>query len=882
MTVARPRRSLPEKMDDRVLPLEDVRAADAAIAGGKGANLADLMAAGFPVPPGFVIHAGHAPFETAGMAREIAGLSQDLSPAVLALRCADLRRRILEAEIPKPLADAIREAHARLMSLSGPDTTCVVRSSATAEDLPGASFAGQHGTYYYVDGARLLEMIRHCWASLWSPEAASYRRAHGIPHDSVRMAVVVQQMVRSDVSGVAFTANPVTGERGEVVIESSFGMGAAIVDGRVTPDRYVVARDFGLAVRERRIAQKRFMVPTRLAGPGAERLMAVPHERQRAESLTVEDARTVARWALRCEERFGAPQDVEWAMADGGFHLLQSRPITALGRPEGEGAGRGQWVLFKAIAENFTDPITPLTADLLSVLFGPGLRFIGGRLYIDLRVIAPFVPFRMSDEELARALYLSARSDAPPLRLSLRKLPVTLVGVALFYLAMGVLLARARGMPDGFLEAYRSLCLEVGGDPARDPVQALRRVTVLPALLDPLGHMAMLVNVSSLRFAPWMAALKHMLGRWIPGLPPDAVAVLCSGSEGVLSAEMGRAIWDLAREARREPVVRDTLLGHEPETALRRLGEEPAARAFVERLQAFLAVHGHRAIKEFEIRTARWEEDPAPVLGMVRNYLLVESDPGEHQRKAAEGRAKLETEVRRALGKGPLGSLRSRLIGLAARRARYYLKLRENSRFYHIMAIGMLRKRILAVEAELRGKGRLKCKDDVFFLKWSEVEALRGGRLEWTQVEERIRRRRLEHVRLAKIDPPRTIGVELRETPAPAPRVAGRLEGQSASPGRYTGVARVILDPSADLTLRPGEVLVAPYTDPAWTPLFLIAGAAVVEVGSYLSHAGTVAREYGLPCVVDVADCTRLIPTGARVDVDGGAGVVRILEAAGA
>jgi phosphoenolpyruvate synthase/pyruvate phosphate dikinase len=236
--------------------------------------------------------------------------------------------------------------------------------------------------------------------------------------------------------------------------------------------------------------------------------------------------------------------------------------------------------------------------------------------------------------------------------------------------------------------------------------------------------------------------------------------------------------------------------------------------------------------------------------------------------------------VRSRLGKRPLGWLRSRLIDLAARRARYYLKLRENSRFYHIMSIGMLRKRILAVEAELLREGRLKCKDDVFFLKWPEVAALRAKKLEWTQVEERIRQRRLDHVRLARIVPPRTIGIESRQGTPAAAAIAGQLQGQSASPGRYTGIARVILDPAADLTLRPGEVLVAPYTDPAWTPLFLLAGAAVVEVGSYLSHAGTVAREYGLPCVVDVADCTRLIATGARIEVDGGQGVVRILEEA--
>ena len=869
-------------MRDSVLPLQDVRAGDTAVAGGKGANLGDLISSGFPVPPGFVVlsHAGHAFFESVGVARDVAGLSHDLPPADLARRCSAIQKRIVDGEIPHLLADAILDAHAHLMTGSGSNGTCVVRSSATAEDLAGASFAGQHGTYYYVDGARLLEMVRHCWASLWSPEAASYRSTHGIPHDSVRMAVVVQQMVRSEVSGVAFTANPVTGDRSAVVIESSFGMGAAIVDGRVTPDRYVVARDAALSVRERRIAQKQFMVESHLAHAGGQRLVAVSHERQRAESLTPEDARSIARWALRCDERFEAPQDIEWAMAEGRFHLLQSRPITTLSRPKDEAPARGKWVLFKAVAENFTDPITPLTADLLSVLFAPGLRFIGGRLYINLRVISPFVPFAMSDEDLARALYLSGRGDAPPLRLSLRKLPLVLLGGLLSYLVGGVLLARARGMPDGFMESYRELCRTVGDDPSLDDVQALQRVTVLPSLLDPLGHMAMFVNLTSLRFAPWMTALAHMLRRWVPGLRPDAVAVLCAGSEGVLSAEMGRGIWELAREARREPAVREILLAHPPEEALGRLRADSAAGGFVLRLDAFLAVHGQRAIKEFEMRTARWHEDPTPVLGMVRNYLLIDdADPRERGRKAADERVELEAEVRRALGKGPLGLLRSRLVALAARRARYYLKLRENSRFYHIMSIGMTRKRIVALETELRRDGRLKCKDDVFFLKWNEVRALREGRLDWPQVEERIRQRRLEHSRLSRIDPPRTFGIELREAAA-APAVAGVLEGQPASPGRYTGVARVILDPSADLMLRPGEVLVAPYTDPAWTPLFLMAGAAVVEVGSYLSHAGTVAREYGLPCVVDVAECTRRIATGARVDVDGSAGVVRILGAA--
>lgn len=866
-------------MKGSVVRLAEVRAADGTSAGGKAANLGELAGHGFPVPPGFVVSAEacRAMFEGLALAREVEGLD-GAAKADLARRCAGLQRRIVEAELPADLAGAIREAHARLVGARA-GVPCAVRSSATAEDLAGASFAGQHGTYYYVDAPHLLEMVRHCWASLWSPEAVAYRSTHGIPHASTFMAVVVQEMIASDVSGVAFTVNPVSGDGDEIVIESSWGMGAAIVDGRVTPDRYLVARP-GLEVRERRIAEKRLMVPTRPQGERGERIVGVPHEMRRRETLPPEQVRMVAEWSVRCEEHFGAPQDVEWAIAEGRFHLLQSRPITTRGRePIGQGIA-GKFVLFKAIAENFTDPVTPLTEDVLSYSLPPFGRFIGGRLYIDLAYIRPLLPYRMSDAELADLLYALG---VPPssLRVSWLKLPLALLLGLASYLVFAVVLTRSRGMPDGFMEGYRGLCHEVEADPDLDPVRALRRLWVLPPLLEPVGRMPLFVNLGSLRLARWMAVLGRMLRRWVPGVRPDAVALLCSGSEGVLSAEMGRGIAALAREARGETAVREILTRHEPEEVLARLRQEPAARAFVEHLDDFLAVHGHRAIKEFELYSARWAENPAPMLGMIRNYLLVESEPARPAEKAAHARREVEAEVWRALEVRPLERrlrLRWRMVQLAARRARYYLKLRENSRFYHIMALGAVRRKILGIEAELRGQGRLKCKDDVFFLRSGEVAALRAGRLGWLDVEDRLRERRMEHVRLAKMTPPRTIGIEAGPEPAGEEAVAAdRLHGQSASPGRYQGVARVILDPAVDATLQPGEVLVAPYTDPAWTPLFLTAGAAVVEVGSYLSHAGTVAREFGMPCVVDVADCTRRIQTGMRVDVDGGRGVVRIL-----
>ena len=864
-------------MMGNVLFLESLRAGDSPLAGGKGANLGELAAQGFPVPPGFVVttDAYRDLAANLGLDEQLQTL-QDAAPEALARHCAALQLRILEAPLPGDLGTAILDAHARLLAASGSAALCAVRSSATAEDLAGASFAGQHGTYYYVSGDRLLDVVKRCWASLWSVAAVSYRATHAIPHGSVLMAVVVQEMIESTVSGVTFTANPVTGSTDLLVIEASWGMGAALVDGRVTPDRYLVTRD-GLRVRERRIAEKSVMVRARISRERDARLERVSLSMQRRETLDDDQVRTVAEWSLKAERHFGKPQDVEWAISNGRVHILQSRPITTLGRAGAAPAVKGKWVLFKALAENFTDPMTPLAQDLVANPAPPGLRFIGGRIYMNLDLVRPLVPLRVSDEDLANLLYLSAASGK--LRISWVRLPLSLLALLANHLVLGVVMARTRGLPDDALDRFRELCRRTEADATLDAVGAIRRLLLLPRLLDPIGHMALLANTASMRFMPWLGILKLLLKRWAPAVRPDAAALLCSGSEGVLSAMMGRGIAELAHAARGVPAVRAIIVREDPETVVDRLRQEPTASGFVAQLEQFLAVHGHRAIKEFELASPRWEENPAPVLAMIRNHLLAEEEPASHHVRGAAERSAIATEIHDALQAHPLEqslAFRERAIHFAAERAKYYFKLRENSRFYHIMAFGVVRKKILAVEAELLQDGKLRCRGDIFFLTWDEVTALRDGRLAWRNVEDRIRQRRLDHVRLAKMAPPKTIGIELKQA-----ETAGgnrhELQGFGASPGRYTGVARVILDPAADATLHPGEVLIAPYTDPAWTPLFLTAGAAVVEVGSYLSHAGTVAREYGMPCVVDVPDCTQRIQTGTHVEVDGDRGTVRIL-----
>ena len=875
-------------MEKAIFFLDEIGRDDVATAGGKGANLGALVESGFPVPPGFVVSAQacQAFFESAGLSQGISFLA-DTPEAGMASACRLIQDRIDRAEIPADLARAVLAAHDELVGRRGAEILCAVRSSATAEDLGDASFAGQHATYYYVQRDKLLRMVKSCWASLWNPEAVSYRNTQGIDHGAVFMAVVVQEMIPSQVSGVTFTANPVTGDTDEIVTEASWGMGAAIVDGRVTPDHYVISRQ-GLALKEKRIADKRFMVPPSIQDDPGPRLRDVPHNRRRKETLNLEEAREVARWAIRAENHFGTAQDIEWAMVDGAFYMLQSRPITVMGHQEIGSGETGEYVIFKPLVENFTDPLTPLTWDLMNHASPPGMKLIGGRAYLYLKPLRMLLPFKMTDADLVRFIY-EMGSKKPDFRLSPLKLPFFLGFLALAYLTFGVFYARTRRLPDDFMDGYRDLCRQVAADAAMGPVAAIRRLWpwYWEKLLDPAGFMVLLVNLTASRYMLFMDLLGKVLRQWIPDIGEDAESLLCSGTQGVLSAEMGRGIWELAREAKKNPTVRALLETHKPDKVLAKLREETQAKPFLRCLEQFLSVNGHRALKELELQSVRWEENPAPVLGMVRNYLLVESDPTVHEEKVAETRQALWREIRARLDSLPLERLsgfRWRTLRYLAGRTRHFAKMRENSRFYHVMGLFFVRKKILEIEKQLMEQRKLRCRDDIFYLHCHEIEKMLSGQLGWLDVEDRIRERRMEHIRLSKMAPPKTVGVKLAQEASPAPAsedADGALRGQPASPGSYEGTAHVILDPSIDIEIRPGEILVAPYTDPAWTPLFLTAGAAVVEVGSYLSHAGTVAREFGMPCVVDLPDCTKRIHTGAGVRVDGDRGMVFRVTAKG-
>ena len=745
-------------------------------AGGKGANLGELIKQGFPVPPGFIVAAQ----EYAVFLDGLDIPANDDIPADTEAFLADIRTKILATPLNQSLLDEIKRHHEILAVTRPSDLVYAVRSSATAEDLADASFAGQHDTYYYVAAESIGLMVKKCWASLWSNAAFSYRHTQGIEHRTVYMAVVVQEMVRSDVSGVTFTADPVSGNNSIIITESSWGMGAVIVDGRVSPDQYLVDKASN-KLTSIKISDKKFMVPARLEPDQGARLVEVPANLRRMKSLTDEQVAEIAVLATRAEAHFGSPQDLEWAIQDGQLFLLQSRPITIMGSAE-EDEPAGRYILFKPIAENFTDPLMPLTEDILVDLV-PMMKVIYGRVYVNFNHVRSLIPLKMSDEDITRLGYLSEPKNQNP-AISIPRM--LMLGTVLFfnYLVMGVFNRRTAAMPDDFMASYRQYANQTARDQTITAPNALINLFLKFRFFEPVGNMVLLVNLIAPRYMLMLRFTRTLLLRWTPQFSADTASLLCSGTEGVLSTQMGRDILGLAKIAKKNTTVCELLKNKQPKDTVQAIRDSREGGGFISALTEFLAMHGHRALKEFELNSVRWEEDPSPVLGMVRNYLLVDTNLEQADSIIKAQRESLKQQVRdelRALPYEALGNPRTRLIEALIKQTKYYMKLRENSRFYHIMAFYAVRLKILKIEQELLSKKIMKCKDDIFYLRWNEVVQLQAGESDWTDVEDTIRARRMEHIRRGKMVPPKTIGMDEEEIEEYDNEKA--LSGQGASRG---------------------------------------------------------------------------------------------------
>ncbi|MEU4427956.1 PEP/pyruvate-binding domain-containing protein [Actinoplanes sp. NPDC024001] len=786
-----------------VIPLPE--AGPVELAGGKASALAALIARGERVPPGFVVTTE-----------------------------AHRRGVLPEAEIA--------DAYAALGG--GP---VAVRSSATAEDLPDASFAGQHETFLQVDGIeQVLAAVTKCWASLHGERAVAYRSAHDLPGAGLGMAVIVQRMVEPAAAGVLFTANPLTGCRTEMLVDAVAGLGTGVVDGTADADHYVLD---GTPP-----AEHGCLSPAQLA-----------ELRATGERLAQE-----------------TPLDIEWAYdRDGVLWLLQSRPITTLFPlpPAADGPQPRVYVEFGHV-QGMLQPVTPMgLASLRQVIAAMtaslGMRAeivdIGGRLYGDLSDLARHPSARK------RLVRLMAVDFGPRAQAAMEHV----LADPRFAPAPGTKVA---GQDAGALRtAGRALTgitrALARPDDARRRLQAavehLRTASAAPA---DLGSAAQRLDFVRADDSPDAAddltwpIVAGMLAASVPGMllkglaGPDEIHTVLGGLPDNVTIEMDLALWRLARDAAEH---RELLLGTPPaELAAAYLrGELPEIG-----VGAFLAEYGHRGPAEADLGVPRWAEDPTGVFAAIANCLRV-TDPQQapdvrFARTVEKAQETLDDLARRVRRRRPV---RGRLAVFLLRRARRLAGLRESGKFAGLYRLRAVREQLLLVGAELAAAGLLDEPADIMFLDLDEAAAaVHQGADQRDLVARRKEVHRFEsrrrHVPVALLSD----GTDV-EAVLPAP--PGGLRGVGASAGRVTGPARIVHDP-ATAHVEPGDILVVSTTDPAWTPLFLTAAGLVTETGAIMAHGPTVAREYGIPAVISVPGATTRIEPGQLITVDGAAGSV--------
>ena len=879
-------------MNERyVLDLREVDQTRVAVVGGKGAHLGGLSRIeGVRVPGGlcvttdaFRLILAQAPSVGDRLDR-LSRVDPDDRESIRALS-AELRRIIEGIAVPGELPAAITRALARL----GEQAAYAVRSSATAEDLPTASFAGQQDSYLNVVGpAAILQHVSRCWASLFTERAVAYRQRNGIDHRTVQMAVVVQRMVFPDAAGVLFTADPVTGNRKVATVDAGFGLGEALVSGLVNPDVFTV-RDGEVVART--VAAKERAV--RALPAGGTREVALDPRQQRQPALTDAQVVRLVELGRRIEAHFGRPQDIEWCLVGDDFQIVQSRPITTL-FPVPENSDRENHVYVSVGHQQMmTDPMRPLGVSMWQLTAMVPMHEAGGRLFVDVtpRLAAP----------ASRAALLDVMGRGDPL---IRDALETVLD------RDGFVPSLPDAGPGGPPGPRASTPIET--DPAivtgliersRASTDALRRdirTKTGPALFeflleafaehgrvlrDPLNFPAIMAGME----ATWW--LNDKLQEWLG--EKNAADTLTLSAPGNITSEMGLALLDVADVIRPHPEVVAFLQavedkGVEGESVpdqgfpdqgfLDELPKHAGGTEARDAIEAYLDRYGMRCVGEIDITRPRWRERPTTLVPVILDNVRL-FEPGAAERRFEQGRRaarQKEQDVLSRLRALPDGDRKADETKRMIDRVRTFIGYREYPK-YNIVSRYFVYKQALLAEAERQVRaGVLADPEDVFYLSFQEFhDVVRSN-----QVDDQLIQRRKEAFRsYHALTPPRVLTSDgeavtgsYRRDDAPA----GALVGLPVSTGTVEGRARVILD-MAEADLEAGDILVTTFTDPSWSPLFVGIAGLVTEVGGLMTHGAVIAREYGLPAVVGVERATRLIRDGQRIRVHGTDGYVELL-----
>ncbi len=829
------------------------------IAGGKGANLGEMFNAGFPVPPGFVIAADayREITQTGGLASQIRDrlkiASDDL--AKIEQASADIQSWILSASLPDDIAEAITGGYLRIagaqLAQAGdarPDQehgnlySVAVRSSATAEDLPDASFAGQQETFLNIRGKDMvLTAVRKCWASLWESRAVHYRMRMGYDHFSVNLAVVVQRMVEADVAGVLFTANPMNSSRSEFMVTASYGLGESVVSGLVTPDIFVLRTSGKIQTRQLGTKEKK-VVSTELGT----KIRPTSQEDRIRYCLSDRELTTLANLGRKVMSHYNFPQDIEWAFSQGKLYLLQSRPITTSLSETERPLRFGGKILAKKMAtdlsEHFPEPLKPMDFfilrnaidGMLSLAADIGFRSFSADAFIE----------EFPDGRIA----FRPKLPGPSFKL-LWKLPHRF-----FRALFDDPIDAWSPMSKEFLREVEDLSnVDLNTLDATLLVDHIHKIfsildRYMPARFQKI-FLCGILHESLTKF--W---IRRAVGKTRAAILNQKVFLAVPYSTALMNRDMDR----LAQSASRHGIK---------------------SSEFLAALDCFLAVWGHNPSRGMVSvpSVPTWRENPEAVLGLVKALSVDFPAPAT---ESVESRYKVEFAAAHKEICDRLSAPMARLFNGSLRRARNYLIAREDGFVPYGKAVTQMRKALQALGNLLHRSNTLADSEDVFYLRNKELsQAIRG---EIADLRQRVMRRRrgFSKVETAWSEgenwfvasgsiPPQ---IKLASRPA---NEGEALRGIGASHGLARGPVCIVRNQSEFGKVKKGDILVAPSTAPAWTPLFGVAAAVVTEIGGPLSHAAIVAREFGIPAVLAVDRVTSIFQDGEFLLVDGTAGFVR-------
>lgn len=871
-------------MSSVVFRLSEIDKSSINIVGGKGANLGELgRIKGIRVPDGFCIST-EAYTRILAEVPAINSLLDQLSEVAAADRhriagiSADIRAALENAAIPLDIREEITQG----LSSFGEPGPYAVRSSATAEDLPTASFAGQQDTYLNIIGKEeIMKHISKCWASLFTDRAVTYRIQNGFDHRKVKLAVVVQRMLSPDASGTMFTADPLTGHRKVLSVDAGFGLGEALVSGLVNPDNYKVRE--GKIVNKKLATKKVVIQPLQDGGTGVQE---VAPGQQNMQVLTDDQIVELGQIGRAIEAHFSHPQDIEWCLQDDVFYIVQSRPITSLFPIPGPQDCGNRVYVSVGHQQMMTDPIKPLGLSFYLLITRAPMYTAGGRLFVD---VTDMLASPAGRQQVMNTL---GKSEA-------------LINDALTnVIERGDFIEESSaGMKEQVVatRAEREVPSDPGEQPETDPtivshlirknessLKALKQTIRMKSGSDLLDFIAGDIDeLKRILFDPESIGvitrainasfwINEKMMEWLGEKNP--ADTLSQSVPNNVTSEMGLALLDVADAIRPYPEVVDYLHRAEDDNFLDGLVTLRGGKEACDAIEGYLNRYGMRCVGEIDIARTRWSEKPSTLLPLILSHVR-NSPPGASKRKFEQGRQEAlrkEVELLHRLRQLPDGAQKANEAKRRIDTIRNFSGYREYPKYAWVSRYLVYKQALLTEAEKLVQAGVIHESEDIFYLSFDELrELIRTYTLDY----QTIRERKEAYIFYEKLTPPRVmtsdgeiISGKYRREDTPV----GALPGLAVSSGVTEGRARVILK-MEDAVLEEGDILVTSFTDPSWTPLFVSVKGLVTEVGGLMTHGAVIAREYGLPAVVGVENATKVIKDGQRIRVHGTEGYVEVL-----